>query len=166
MRYPLLTLGAVLVPLTFIGCSAGISGRVVRGDLSIVQWMDGVPPPSSGEPVPAASVMVTRDPQSPGRQVVGRATSAADGSFKVKLDAFAAGWTSEEWLIVVVRPGYGRAEYLGTLPSGQSVLAMLAPGSDRGASANDMWKGDYGSGDDSGASLEDEVKRYDGRPLR
>jgi hypothetical protein len=142
------------------GCSANqITGRVLTGDSSFVQWVDSGSSPGGGQPVGGASIVVTRDPLSPGREVVGNAVSQADGSFTVKLDAFGAGWTDEQWLIVAERRGAGRAEYVGRLEGGRSLFILLAPGTERGRGANDFWGGDVGTMP-STSDIMDEVKRY------
>ncbi|MBL9121795.1 MAG: hypothetical protein JNL80_17960 [Phycisphaerae bacterium] len=150
--------GAVAVLLA--GCSNGtIKGRVLRGDSSFIQWVNSSSSAGGGEPIGGAAISVTRDPLSPGREVVGNGVSQADGSFSIKLDAFGAGWTDEDWLIVAERRGAGRAEYIGRLQGGQSLLILLAPGTDRGPGTNDLWNGNIGSMP-SGSSVVDEAKRY------
>jgi hypothetical protein len=156
-------LPAVLLLLPLLAaCSRQLEGRVVRGDMSLVQWVGAEGAAfGDGEPVAGATITVTRDPQSPGRQIVGRGVSRDDGSFAVELEAFAAGWTAENFLIVVQRSGAGRAEFIGPLEQG-SLLAILAAGSDRGSNVNDYWEGNIGRGE-SRETIMDEVKRFDGR---
>lgn len=152
--------GACVVAALLAGCSNGtINGRVLRGDSSFIQWVNSGSAAGGGEPIGGAAISVTRDPLSPGREVVGNGVSQADGSFSIKLDAFGAGWTDEEWLIVAQRRGSGRAEYIGRLQGGQSLLILLAPGTDRGPGTNDLWQGNIGSMP-SGSSVVDEAKRY------
>ncbi len=157
-----LALGATLaVSLpTLVGCGGGaLTGRVLGGESSLIQWVsDTRSAAGGGEPVAGAAISVVRDPLSPGRQPAGNAVSGADGSFTLKLDAFGAGWTDEDWLIVVERRGVGRAEYIGRLESGE-LLVLLAPGTDRTGGANELWNGNIGSMP-SGSSLMEEVKRY------
>jgi hypothetical protein len=145
--------------LTLVGCGGGtLTGRVLGGESSFIQWVKDTRSAGGGEPVAGAAISVVRDPLSPGRQAAGNAVSGADGSFTLKLDAFGAGWTDEDWLIVVERRGVGRAEYIGRLESGE-LLVLLAPGSDRTGGANELWNGNVGSMP-SGSSLMEEVKRY------
>lgn len=149
---------AILAPLG--GCSANtLAGRVAKGDSSYIQWVGGGQAPGAGEPIGGATITVTRNPLSPGREVVGSGVSQADGTFSVKLDAFGAGWTDEQWLIVAERRGAGRAEYVGRLQGGQSLLILLAPGTERAGGANDLWNGNIGAMP-SGSSIMDEAKRY------
>ncbi len=154
----LATLCAAL-PLV-VGCGGGtLTGRVLGGESSFIQWVgDTRSAAGGGEPVAGAAISVVRDPLSPGRQPAGNAVSKADGSFTLKLDAFGAGWTDEDWLIVVERRGVGRAEYLGRLESGE-LLVLLAPGTDRTGGANELWNGNVGAMP-SGSSLMEEAKRY------
>ncbi len=160
MRSSLPLVVVVLLAATApVGCGSNLNGRVFLSNSSFIQWVGDGPMPAGGEPVQGATITVTSDPQSPGRQVVGRGVSAADGSFSVKLDAFGAGWMQDDWLIVVARGGVGRAEFLGPLSLSQTLLVTLAPGSDRGPSSNDFWNGSIGT-NDSGSSLMEEAKHF------
>jgi hypothetical protein len=165
-----LSVTLALSGLSLTGCSANtINGMVVRGDSSFIQWVERGRAPSmgGGEPIGGVAISVVRDPMSPGRQMVGSCISQPDGTFTLSLDAFGAGWTDEDWLIVAERRGAGRAEYVGRLQGGQSLHILLAAGTDRGAGANELWKGSLGTstgsdwkGAESGESLLEEVKRY------
>lgn len=153
-----LLLAALAATTPIVGCGGGsITGRVLKGDSSFIQWTSGSAN-ASGEPVAGAAIAVMRDPLSPGRQRVGNGVSREDGTFTVQLDAFGAGWTDEQWLIVVERRGAGRAEYIGRLGSGE-LLVLLAPGTESGPGAGDLWNGSIGSMP-TGSSLMEEAKRY------
>lgn len=151
---------ACVMTVALGGCNAGtLTGRVMTGDSSYIQWVNAGSAPFGNEPVGGAAITVTRDPLSPGRQVVASGVSQADGTFSFTVDALGAGWTDEPWLIVAERRGAGRAEYLGRLEGGRSLLILLAPGTERGRGTNDLWNGDVGTMP-TGSQLMDEAKRY------
>ncbi len=161
MRTAAFAFVAVPLALLSVGCaSSTLVGRVIRAESSYIQWTgsSASSPAPGAEAVGGAAITVTRDPRSPGRTRVGSGVSQADGTFVVKLDALGAGWTDEQWLIVVERKGAGRAEYIGRLEEGE-LLVMLAPGTELGPSTRDLWNGDVGSMP-TGASIMEEAKRY------
>ena len=112
------------------GCSGPtLEGKVILGPMSgaeIVAEGD----PALGQPgLAGASILVIRDPDRPNPETVARTSSRADGTFRIAVDAFGAGWMSEEWQIVASKPGDATSEYRGPLPrSGDRLLLMLTPG--------------------------------------
>ncbi len=154
-------LAAACLPLA--GCGYTIHGRVVRGEMGIIDWMPG-PGDASGEPVAGAVVTVVRDPNGMHPEEAGRATSGPDGSFTLSVSGFGAGWMDEMWLIKAAKGGVGTAEWTDHLPgspSGQTLVVTLAPSANNGPQGayDAMWKGDVGQGE-SAESLMKEAEKY------
>jgi len=125
-----LTPAALLTVLAAAGCGGPmIEGKVVLGSMSgaeLVAEGDGA---LSQAGLGGASILVIRDPGRPSATTVARSSSRADGTFRIPVDAFGAGWMSEEWQIVASKSGDATSEYRGPLPrSGDRLLFMLAPG--------------------------------------
>lgn len=125
-----LTPAALLTVLAAAGCGGPmIEGKVVLGSMSgaeLVAEGDGA---LSQAGLGGASILVIRDPGRPSATTVTRSSSRADGTFRIPVDAFGAGWMSEEWQIVASKSGDATSEYRGPLPrSGDRLLFMLAPG--------------------------------------
>lgn len=125
-----LTPAALLTVLAAAGCGGPmIEGKVVLGSMSgaeLVAEGDGA---LSQAGLGGASILVIRDPGRPSATTVARSSSRADGSFRIPINEFGAGWMSEEWQIVASKSGDATSEYRGPLPrSGDRLLFMLAPG--------------------------------------
>ena len=125
----------VVAMLVLPACSSGydMSGRVIEGDFSHVQFVDVNDPrlTTEGKGLDGAQVVVYRDPSTLGRKLAAQGGSGRDGTFSFRVSEFGAGWLDEEWEIAVVRPRYANAMRLGQLPrntKNMRVLVTLAPG--------------------------------------
>lgn len=121
----------LLISIPFAaGCGGPtLEGKVVLGSMTgaelVVEGDRALAQPG----VAGASILVVRDPGRPNAQTVARGSSRADGTFRIPVDSFGAGWMSEEWQIVASKAGDATSEYRGPLPrSGDRLLFMLAPG--------------------------------------
>lgn len=146
------------VALALTGCGYVIEGRVVQGEMASADWSskgDLV----AGAPVSGATVTIIRDPDRLSRAVVGTALTGADGTFRLAVGGFGAGWMDEEWLIVA-SARHGGAMWRGAWPSsasGHALIFAIAPGgADLGA--NPLDNGAFPRED--AATILEEVKRY------
>lgn len=128
---------AVLHLLLLGGCGSDrdmLHGRVLAAYQSGARFVDAAQLDDGmirGEAIPGARVELVRDPRSLRREVVAKATSDHNGDFSMKVDAFGAGWMSEEWLVRCVHPGYPMVELFESLPmlDGSKVLLIDMSGS-------------------------------------
>lgn len=116
--------------LFLAGCGGPmLEGKVVLGSMSGGELVAEGDPALSQPGVAGASIVVIRDPGRPNAETVARGSSRADGTFRIPVDAFGAGWMSEEWQVIASKSGDATGEYRGSLPrSGDRLLFMLAPG--------------------------------------
>ena len=111
-----------------------LHGRVLSAYQSGARFVDAAQLEDGmirGEAIPGARVELVRDPRSLRREVVADATTDHNGDFSMKVDAFGAGWMSEEWLVRCVHPGYPMVELFESLPTldGSQVLLIDMSGS-------------------------------------
>lgn len=129
----------VLVALCLVvvlgGCAGyAARGRVVEGDFDFIAVVPENDPRLAGRGIGNARISFTRDPESLGREQVATGLSDPNGDFSVRLDAFGAGWMSEQWLVRAVRSRFGAAEGMLALPgagSGERLLIVMRRGSAR-----------------------------------
>lgn len=135
MTRPLLSILWCLPVLTLLllgGCGSDrdmLHGRVLSAYQSGARFVDAAQLEDGmirGEAIPGARVELVRDPRSLRREVVANATTDHNGDFSMKVDAFGAGWMSEEWLVRCVHPGYPMVELFESLPilDGSKVLLI------------------------------------------
>ena len=137
IRLHILTSWSMLVLLAAAGgCSSGsrLDGRVLDAYQSGARFVDVAELDAGmirGDAIPGARVELIRDPRSLRREVVASATSDEKGGFSMSVDAFGAGWMSEEWLIRCTHPGYPMVELFESLPilDGSRVLLIDMRGS-------------------------------------
>lgn len=112
------------------GCGGPmLEGKVVLGSMSGAEIVAEGDPALNQPGLAGASILVIRDADRPNPETVARTSSRADGTFRISVDAFGAGWMSEEWQIVASKAGDATSEYRGPLPrSGDRLLFMLSPG--------------------------------------
>lgn len=125
-----LTLPALLATLVAAGCGGpALEGKVVLGSMSGAELVAPGDPALNQPGLAGASIVVIRDPGRPNSETVAQGASRADGTFRIPVEAFGAGWMSEEWQIVASKPGDATSEYRGSLPrSGERLIFMLVPG--------------------------------------
>lgn len=114
------------------GCQYYMEGRVIEAPESMVVL---VSPDDQrlrqGRGIGYTSLDIIVDPRRLNREVVGKDSSQPDGSFKIPINKFGAGFMEYELRIVGRRPGYNSAVGTIDMPRfGQKVLIMLAPGRD------------------------------------
>ncbi|MFO0827387.1 MAG: hypothetical protein U0572_04485 [Phycisphaerales bacterium] len=147
----------ITVSLPLVGCGYTLQGYVSSGGTPSVMWMEGAPKAPDGPPVAGASIALVRDPTGMHPETVATAISGPDGSFKMNVTAFGAGWMQEQWLIRSARGKVGKAEWIGSLPGGgQWVIIVLGAGD---GPVEQMWKGNVGTRD-SAESIIDEANKY------
>lgn len=112
------------------GCGGpALEGKVVLGSMAGAELVAEGDQALTQPGVAGASIVVVRDPGRPNAETVARGSSRADGTFRIPVEAFGAGWMSEEWQVVASKAGDATSEYRGPLPrSGDRLLFMLAPG--------------------------------------
>lgn len=107
-------------------CSGySMSGRVVEGDFGSISFIAAGASDELEVPIEGATVSLIRDPESLGREEVARATTRADGSFLMPVEAFGAGYLQEQWLVRVRHPQYQIVESFTGLPKEDSGLELL-----------------------------------------
>lgn len=123
-------LGISVFMLGGAGCGGPmLEGKVVLGSVAGAEFVAEGDPALNQPGLAGASIVVIRDPGRPNSETVARTSSRADGTFRISVDAFGAGWMSEEWQIVASKPGDATSEYRGPLPrTGDRLLFMLMPG--------------------------------------
>jgi hypothetical protein len=112
------------------GCGGPVlEGKVVLGSMSGAELVAEGDPALKQPGLAGASIVVIRDPGRPNAETVARSASRADGTFRIPVEAFGAGWMSEEWQVIASKPGDATSEYRGPLPlPGDRMLFMLVPG--------------------------------------
>lgn len=129
-RIPSISPLAAVVAAFLTGCGGPVlEGKVVLGGMSGAELVAEGDPALQQPGLAGASIVVIRDPGRPNAETVARSASRADGTFRIPVEAFGAGWMSEEWQIIASKPGDATSEYRGPLPHpGDRMLFMLAPG--------------------------------------
>lgn len=116
------------------GCSYAVEGRVVRGEVSMVEVVDAGDARLSDPSIALSGVgvHVQADPTSLRRKTLGRAVSSRDGGFRVPVDEFGAGVMEFDLGVFARKKGYEPAEgFLRKPGGGRRVLVTLTPGQDR-----------------------------------
>lgn len=93
-----------------------VRGRVVEGDFDFITVVSGSDARLASPGIGSTRITFTRDPGRLNAAQVGSGVSDPEGSFDIELDAFGAGWMSEEWLVRAVRSRFGFAEGTVRLP--------------------------------------------------
>lgn len=105
-----------------------VKGRVVEGDFDFITVVSGSDARLGSPGIGSTRITFTRDPGRLNAQQVGSGVSDPEGSFDIEIDAFGAGWMSEEWLVRAVRSRFGFAEAAVRLPkpsSGEQLLITI-----------------------------------------
>jgi len=121
---------ACFIVLAVGGCGGHVlSGKVVSGGFSGGDLVSERDARLTQEGMGGVSILVIRDADRARPETVARGTSRPDGSFRIPVESFGAGWMLESWKIVAAKRGEATAEYRGPLPSGdERLLFLLAPG--------------------------------------
>jgi hypothetical protein len=107
------------------GCAYTLEGRAVEGHGTIEVGEKSMLDGGGGRPVAGVSVVLIRDPTKGNRAQVASAVSGKDGTFKLVVSDFGAGWMQEEWLVRASRSGYQNVETITALPAGTGGQLML-----------------------------------------
>lgn len=115
------------------GCTNAymLEGNVVQSDVTAAMNVPASDQRLEQNPgIPNAKIAIFRDPDSLGEELVTTGYSDADGTFRIPVDAFGAGWMSERWRFEIYRKGYQRLDIQLRLPTAEKerLLIMLAPG--------------------------------------
>ncbi|MGA1393966.1 MAG: hypothetical protein ACO38W_12505 [Phycisphaerales bacterium] len=102
-----------------------VKGRVVEGDFDFITVVSGSAARLAAAGIGSTRISFTRDPGRLNSQQVGSGVSDPEGSFDIEIDAFGAGWMSEEWLVRAVRSRFGFAEGMVRLPKPHSDERLL-----------------------------------------
>lgn len=115
-----------------VGCgSYALQGRVIHGSSPEVLIVDRDDPRLEGSGVPGASVRLTIDPDSLGRNILSPTTTRPDGTFSIPVDEFGAGILEYDAGLLVRKEGHEPAYRDFRLPGGnQRVLVVLPRGVD------------------------------------
>lgn len=118
-----------LSTLVAAGCASHrVRGRVVEGDFDFITVVSGSDSRLAAPGIGSTRITFTRDAGRLNAEQVGSGVSDPEGSFDIELDAFGAGWLSEEWLVRAVRSRFGFAEGSVRLPkphSGEQLLITI-----------------------------------------
>jgi len=122
----------VALALTPIGCeSYALRGKVVTGDESLVTLVTDDDPRLADPGIANATLRVTLDPHSLGRQVLAESVTRTDGSFAIPINKFGAGTLEYPIELLARRKDHAHAKAVFQLPPrDQRVLVILAPGRD------------------------------------
>ncbi len=133
-RLATLILAILVVPaiaLSIGGCGPYVlEGRVVRGDFGAIDIVDDEDPRLLDQGMGGISVEAIRDPQSLGRKTLATATSQGDGSIRLVISDFGAGFLEEDWELRATRQGDEFASTIIRLPyntSSRRLLVMIRP---------------------------------------
>lgn len=131
---PLCAALIALAGAALTGCSYAIEGRVVRGEVSMVELVSASDP-RLDDPALALSgvgVHLQMDPTSLRRKTIARTVSGRDGSFSVPVDDFGAGVMEFRLGVFARKRGYEPAEgFLGKPAGGRRVLVTMTAGEDK-----------------------------------
>ncbi len=112
--------------LVAAGCGAHrVRGRVVEGDFDFITVVSGSDSRLAAPGIGSTRITFTRDPGRLNATQAGSGVSDPEGSFDIEIDAFGAGWMSEEWLVRAVRSRFGFAEGSVRLPKPHSDEQLL-----------------------------------------
>ncbi|MFM9958389.1 MAG: hypothetical protein ACKVZJ_09935 [Phycisphaerales bacterium] len=133
LRHALIALLGAAAPL-LTACSYAVEGRVVKGDVSMVELVSSNDPrlddPSLS--LSGVAVHVQSDPTKIRRKTLGRTVSSRDGGFRVPVDEFAAGVMEFDLGVFARKKGYEPAEGFFAKPSSSKrVLITMTPGQDK-----------------------------------
>jgi hypothetical protein len=118
----------LLLSLSLFAAACGghrVRGRVVEGDFDFIAVVSGSDSRLASPGIGSTRITFTRDPGRLNAQQVGSGVSDPEGSFDIEIDAFGAGWMSEEWLVRAVRSRFGFAEGTVRLPKPHSDEQLL-----------------------------------------
>lgn len=121
---------AMSIALLLTGCGPyRLQGRVIQGDYSAIEIVDGDDERLAHRGVPGAQLRLTMDPDRLNRKVVAQGASDGAGEFSLPVDEFGAGFLEYDFGLSARRKGYEVAEGFFRLPSGsRRVLVTIAPG--------------------------------------
>lgn len=129
MPFRVLVAALLVSMLVAAGCGAHrVEGRVVEGDFDFITVVDGGDSRLAAPGIGSTRITFTRDPGRLNAQQAGSGVSDPEGSFDIEIDAFGAGWMSEEWLVRAVRSRFGFAEGQVRLPKphrGEQLLITI-----------------------------------------
>ncbi|MEX2213411.1 MAG: hypothetical protein WD768_04745 [Phycisphaeraceae bacterium] len=131
---PILFLSAAVLLATLSGCSAyKLQGSVIYGPRSTVEVVSSDDPRLvKGSPIEEAAILITLDPNSLRRKLLGQTLPNEKGQFAMVIDEPGAGLLEYEVQIICSAPGFTEAGGDIPLPgSNKRVLITLAPGSGR-----------------------------------
>ena len=130
----------LLLVLMLGGCGPYVlEGRVVRADFGAIDLVDGDDPRLADPGLGGVSVEAIRDPMSLGRKTIASATSQGDGSIRLVISDFGAGFLEEDWELRATRQGEEFASAIMRLPydaSSRRLLVLIRP--DAGRSRNSL----------------------------
>ena len=131
-------LPAVLLMLcvTLLGGCGGyvLKGRAVVGAYNTIELVDKDDPRLADRGTPGVRVEAIRDPQSLGRKIVAAANSGGDGTIRLAIDDFGAGFLEEEWELKAAMGGASYTSNVFELPFDSDsvrLLVVVKPGSGR-----------------------------------
>ena len=129
--HPVFSVLVVLLVSVLGGCGPYVlEGRVVRGDFGAIDLVDPGDPRLADPGLGGVSVEAIRDPMSLGRKTVATATSQGDGSIRLVISDFGAGFLEEGWQLRAVSRGEEFASAIVQLPydpSTRRLIVMIRP---------------------------------------
>lgn len=126
-----------------LGCGPHVlRGRVVQGDVSRVTIVEPDDPMLDSPPIEGATVELTLDPDTLGREVLATRSVGPDGSFAIPIDEFGAGVLEYDFGVLARHRGREPARHVFRLPSrDQRLLVILGRGTDRPLQPGDPLEG-------------------------
>ncbi|MHC4246523.1 MAG: hypothetical protein GWP75_11340 [Planctomycetia bacterium] len=132
------SLPAVLLSIcvTLLGGCGGyvLKGRAVVGAYNTIELVDKDDPRLADRGTPGVRVEAIRDPQSLGRKIVATANSGGDGTIRLAISDFGAGFLEEEWELKAAMGGASYTANVFELPFDSDsvrLLVVVKPGSGR-----------------------------------
>ena len=116
-----------------LGCESQyvLEGRVVQGATSGAFVVDANDPRLAGPPIDYATVQLTLDPRSLGRENLGSTTTMQDGTFRLPLNLMGAGFLEHEVRLISRAEDFQSTEGFFILPgSSKRVLVIMNKGRD------------------------------------
>jgi hypothetical protein len=130
------SLPAVLLSIcvTLLGGCGGyvLQGRAVVGAYNTIELVDKDDPRLADRGTPGVRVEAIRDPQSLGRKIVASANSGGDGTIRLAISDFGAGFLEEQWELKAAMGGANYTANLFELPFDSDsvrLLVVVQPGS-------------------------------------
>lgn len=123
---------ALLIVLACLatGCASEgftLQGKVVRGPIGMAEVVKADDPRLAGPPIDGASLEFAFDPRSLGREPAGQTYTRADGTFRLPIKKFGAGFLEHEMSVLARASEHRFVRDLFILPGSDKRLLVTMP---------------------------------------